>query len=235
MNPSAWRGLTWALGAWIVAPVLIIAVPVFIGVVDRTMTTQNSEPSSVPTCRADDFYCAPIYDPSATAIFIQPASGEEDAAWTNILVELFSIVWVFGFVELVLLWLITWPRRAEPARLAEDDLGTQRLDRDVCFVTVVAIVGPPSKSTNHSPTGCFPSDYFCALTSNDGTTVSPTYVSMLGLIGFIVLGLIWLFTLQRSLTCPSCGQDLPEEQRFCGIVARNSGPRVAASCGTNAG
>ena len=76
------------------------------------MTTQNSEPSSVPTCRADDFYCAPIYDPSATAIFIQPASGEEDAAWTNILVELFSIVWVFGFVELVLLWLITWPRRA---------------------------------------------------------------------------------------------------------------------------
>jgi hypothetical protein len=126
MNPSAWRGITWALSAWIVAPVLMIAVVVFLGVVDRTMTTQSSESSSVPssvssesssvpTCRADDFYCAPIYDPSATVILIRPASGavpeipaawidaEEDAAWTDTLVQLFSIVWVFGFVVLVAL------------------------------------------------------------------------------------------------------------------------------------
>ena len=197
------------------------------------MTTQNSEPSSVPTCRADDFYCAPIYDPSATAIFIQPASGEEDAALDQhpggaVLHRVG--VWVCG-AGAALAHHVAKAR--EPARLAEDDLGTQRLDRDA-FVTVVAIVGLVKVDESFAH-WLLSSDYFCALTSNDGTTVSPTYVSMLGLIGFIVLGLIWLFTLQRSLTARAAVRTCLRNSDFAAIVARNSWSSSCCFSGTNAG
>jgi hypothetical protein len=195
----------------------------------------------VASCRSDDWFCAPIYDPAVKVILIQ-ASGSNDAAVRiPIPLQLFSMIWLIGFVPLGVIWLITRHQGVHAPGWRKMTWVMTGWIVLSAIVIVVAVVGVPTTrdrspaSWDPSPASCPADDYFCVPSDAAGGGMSAADYCMVGLIGFVVLGLIWLSTYGIQRRCPTCGEEVRHEQRACGNCGQKFVPAVLPQTASNGG